>query len=128
MKLLLTIALTIISTKALAECHGFYKVDKAAREARIEYLELEVGKPQKFCLQMPADTKGMFIEFSSINLGNASCSDVRMTVNPPGVVGDKLKSMGSQPGVIGNWKKGKWVVKLVLKEGCNKYSLGARWY
>lgn len=128
MKLLLTIALTIISTKAFAVCHGVYKVDKAAREAKVDYIELEAGVAQKFCLDMPKDAKARFVEFNSINLANAHCSDLRMTVNPPGIVAPKLHSMGSQPGAAGFYKPGRWVVKLVLKEGCNKFTLGARWY
>lgn len=126
MKLL--IGLLLFAGVVKAECHGFYKVNKAAKEGKVDYLELEVGKAQKFCLDVPKDATGHFVELGSINLGNASCSDVRMTVNPPGVKLPKLKSQGSQPGAIGSFKKGRWVVKLLLKDGCSKYSLVARWY
>lgn len=127
MKLLILLSV-VLSAKVYADCHGYYKVDKAAHEAKVSYLVLEKNVPQKFCLTIPKGEKAKFIEFNSVNLGNASCSDVRMTVNPPGTSMKKLTSQGSQPGVIGAYKAGKWVVKLVLKDGCTKYSLGARWY
>jgi hypothetical protein len=126
MKLL--VGLLLFSGVAKAECHGFFKVNKSAKEANVSYLELPKDIGQKFCLDMPHGEKAKFVEISTVNLGNASCSDVRMTVNPPGVDLPKLKSKGSQPGTIGVYKGGRWVVKLILKDGCNKYKMYARWY
>lgn len=126
MRLLLTIMLTIASTKAIAECHGRYKINKAAREANVSYLVLEPNVMQKFCLDIPKDSTGRFIELGSINLGNAQCSDVRMKVISPD--GSKYRGRGSQPGTIGKFLPGRWVVRLTLKEGCTKYSLNAKWY
>lgn len=110
-----------------AGCDGTFKIDKGARQGTMEYVVLEKGVSQKFCLEVPKADKTMFVEIGTVNLANTQCSDVRMTVNPPGVVAPKLHSMGSQPGVIGKYKPGKWVVKMLLKEGCNKYTINARW-
>lgn len=120
--------LMFLSNAKGAECHGYYSVNEKAREARVDYLELKKGVPQKFCLKIPKSAAhNIFVEFNSVNLGNASCSDLKMTVNPPGVVMDKGVSFGSQPGVVMPYKSGLWVVRLLLRDGCNKYTLGARW-
>lgn len=131
--LLVLAALSGVETTAFARCDGKYVINQSSKlEARVGFVALQIKEPVIYCLDLPVVPpekmvgKNPIIEFNSINLGNAQCSNLRMVVtNPQGV---KLeKSNGSQPGTVGKYLGGRWHVKLVLKEGCTKYTLGARW-
>lgn len=122
-----------VETSAYARCDGKYVIDQSSKlEARVGFVALQVKEPMVYCLDLPVVPpekmagKNPYIEFNSINLGNAQCSDLKMVVtNPQGV---KLaKSRGSQPGTVGKYLGGRWHVRLVLKDGCTKYTLGAKW-
>lgn len=132
--------LFVFTVKAQAvECHGNFKVHSGKKSAEVNYFELEPGVPQKFCLKLPAVDvnaphnlrSARFIEFGTINLGNASCSGVKMKVNPPGKLPKTLKSEpGAQspaPGMTATYKAGMWVITYELNWGCNKYRAFAQW-
>lgn len=143
MKLLLTIALTIFSLKAGAaasdDCDFWYNIDSSSKkEAEVPYFILEPLQSVKLCMRLPkvdfSDPKNArqspYIEFYTINLGNASCSGVHFTVNPPG--GDasqtyRGRNMDPAPGAVMKYKPGLWIVKYELQWGCNKYRAMASW-
>lgn len=96
-------------------------------EATLRNVTLPKRDAQIICLDVPnVKPFNGFIAFNSINLGNASCSSVKMVVTNPN--GEKLeKSIGSQPGTIGKYMPGPWKIRVKLKSGCDKYTFGANW-
>lgn len=121
-----SIVATMVTVDAMG-CDYKMVVNSSKLEAVLKNITIPLKDAQIVCLDVPVvkPTNG-FIEFNSTNLGNASCSDLKMIVIDP----DKMKlekSFGSQPGTIGKYKAGRWKMKLKLRSGCSKYNFGAKW-
>lgn len=84
------------------------------------------GDEKKWCLKL-SDGSGL-IEWNTTNKSNASCGVLKMVVHLPD--GTKLKSEGTQPGVVTAFKPGKYVMNYVMKTNepkCKTWDLGVRW-
>lgn len=65
--------------------------------------------------------KRLFHELSTVNKGNASCSDLKMKVISPS--GKEYVSWGSQPGAYPSSEIGRYQVKFFLNYGCDRYDM-----
>lgn len=122
-------AILLCSMNAFAVCDYKMLIDSksANHEANLRNVTLPLRDGQLVCIDVPVvkPANGL-MEINSTNLGNASCSSVKMTVTAPD--GTKLeKSGGPQPGTVGRYMPGRWKMRLKLKYGCNRYNFGARW-
>jgi hypothetical protein len=86
---------------------------------------LQQGKDHVWCADLPS-SRSVFFEINTTNKGNASCSDVEMTVTSP--TGAEYFSNGSQPGVPPFTAAGRWKVKMHLNEGCARYDVNILYY
>lgn len=98
-------------------------VESYGTYARIRNLTLEKGELYTICFEQPPSTPYFpFFEISLVNLGDASCSDVRMRAISPD--GQHIASdFGPSPGLRPDNMAGAWKVQLTLVEGCNKYEM-----
>jgi len=85
----------------------------------LKNITVQYGTPQYYCVDLPGEGSIPFFELYTINLGNASCSDLRMVVTDPS--GRVWTDNGPAPGVRPFREAGRWQMKLSQDEGCNRY-------
>lgn len=100
------------------------------------------GEEKKFCLRLPEATlkpfQNPYVEWSSINKGNASCGVLKMRIlrpNKPDINGNEsdrtCNSKGVQPGCMMPYTQGQWVATYTLIEPCrpgeDRWDLGVKW-
>lgn len=126
-----TPTLTPTPTVKPASCESVALVNKTQRSITVS---LDYNVERRFCFDIPADSTNGLVEIRSVNLANASCSDVRMTVTSP--LGQVFTSNGSQPGIVGVHATGRWVMAVTQfplpdqvgqDETCNRYVFTANW-
>lgn len=128
MKTLLVLAALLGNAKSFAiGCDYKMLVNNNKHEAALNNVTLPLREGVKVCLEVPlVKPSNGLIEWQSVNLGNSSCSSLKMVVRDP--KGNELqKSTGSQPGSVGVYQSGSWKMRLKLKSGCNRYNFSARW-
>lgn len=106
---------------------GFWSKQASARQFN-GGVTAEQGKTYHWCfdIQQSDYRPGGFIEFQSVNLGNAQCSSTSTVLISPS--GKRSESCcGSQPGGGGVSESGRWEVQFTLLEGCNRYTFVARY-
>jgi len=103
-------------TPACSDSDRFSKI--SANHWRKQDVNLEVGVERILCADLPAKAFPFF-EIFTINLGNASCSNLEMTAIAPD--GTWTIDVGPAPGVRPRPQAGRWLVKLYLPWGCTKY-------
>lgn len=111
-------------------------------EAKVKSVLFQRGETKEFCLKLPpAELKPLqnkFVEWHTVNLGNASCGVLRMKVVRPNkndIEGKMSKrreiSQGVQPGAVLVYTQGKWRAKYTLIEPCkpglDRWDLGVSW-
>lgn len=130
------VLLFLVSSQVMAaDCIDLIK--RNANQASLNNVTLVQGQTTKFCYKLPAPQSkdgNPIVEIKTVNKGNSSCSDVVMKVvrpNKPAINGSNppttIKSNGSQPGVASIYTVGKWVIKMTLNHGCDRYDLSMNW-
>ena len=123
---------------------GTLSINKTDKSVGKGFVQFEVGKPYKYCFKLPKveypkpepgkPGKNPFVTLNVINLGNASCSDLEVTMirpNKPDILGNmsarRGRSNGPSPVIVQVYTPGKWRLKFKLNEGCDKYKFYASW-
>ncbi|HNA61468.1 MAG TPA: hypothetical protein PKW79_00120 [Rhabdochlamydiaceae bacterium] len=129
-----------LTTCSLLACTELPKTSQT--EAKLKSVLFQRGETKEFCLKLPqAELKPLqnkFVEWHTVNLGNASCGVLRMKVVRPNkndIEGKMSKrreiSQSVQPGAVLVYTQGKWRAKYTLIEPCrpglDRWDLGVSW-
>lgn len=111
-------------------------------ESKLNSVSFNKDETKKFCLKLPKAKldpgQNPFLEWSSVNKGNASCGVLRMSIrrpDRPDIQGKDskrvCKAQSVQPGCVMTYTEGKWIMKATLVEQCrpgqDRWDLGAKW-
>lgn len=114
--------------QAAAGCNAnFYKTGNTAPNQLTinKFTFYQKNKEYVLCADIP-DVSAAFLGLSSVNLANLSCSNVYVQMISPS--GQVYETNGSQPGTIGIFEPGRWVLRATMVEGyCYRYTFNLLW-